>query len=69
MDNIIFNRQATVEYTGKSGVYDFMGRLNTTLASALTISKHMPVWGEFSIKEGQSSGRISSTSESPYRIE
>jgi len=69
MDNIIFNRRATVEYTGKSGVYDFMSRLNTTLSSALTISKSMPVWGEFSIKEGQSSGRISSTSESPYRIE
>ncbi len=69
MDNIIFNRQATVEYTGKSGVYDFMSRLNTTLASALTISKHMPVWGEFSATEGQSSGRISSTSKSPYRIE
>ena len=69
MDNIIFNRQATVEYTGKSGVYDFMSRLNTTLASALTISKSMPVWGEFSVREGESSGRISSTSDSPYRIE
>ncbi len=69
MDNIIFNRQATVEYTGQSGVYDFMSRLNTTLASALTISKSMPVWGEFSVREGESSGRISSTSDSPYRIE
>jgi len=69
MDNIIFSRQATVEYTGQSGVYDFMSRLNTTLSSALTISKSMPVWGEFSIREGESSGRISSTSDSPYRIE
>ena len=69
MDNIMFQRQATIEYTGNGGVYDFMSRLNTTLAGALTISNHMPVWGEFSILEGQSPGRISSASGSPYRIE
>ena len=57
LDNLVFNPKATVEFTGESGVFDFMKRFNMTLDNALTISNRMPVWAEFSILEGQSPGR------------
>ena len=56
--NIVFNPEATIEYTGEAGVFDLMQRLNLTMRDASAISKHMPVWAEFSIWEGHSPGRV-----------
>lgn len=57
-DNIIINPRATVEFTGRSGNLDFMPFFNITQAQALEISDHLPVWAEFAIEEGRSSGFV-----------
>ncbi len=51
-DNIIFDRAATVEYSGRSGVFDIMREFNLTLNQALEVSDHFPIWAEFSAYEG-----------------
>ena len=56
-DNILLEDRATIEFTGESGVFDFMKRFNMTLDEALAISNRMPVWAEFSMFEGRSPGR------------
>lgn len=58
-DNIVFNPAATVEFTQRGGVFDFMKHYNLRLANAHQISTHLPVWAEFSLREGQqtNSGR------------
>lgn len=57
-DNLIFDTQATNEFTGVIGVFDFLRELNLTLDQALEISDHLPVWAEFSIYEGGRPTRI-----------
>ncbi|HTQ37549.1 MAG TPA: endonuclease/exonuclease/phosphatase family protein [Pirellulales bacterium] len=57
-DNIIFDRTATVEFTGHAGVFDIMRQFNLTLNQALEVSDHFPVWAEFSAYEGGSPGRL-----------
>jgi deoxyribonuclease-1-like protein len=57
-DNIIFNRAATVEFTGHAGVFDFLREFNLTLEQALQVSDHFPAWAEFSVYEGGAAGRI-----------
>ena len=55
-DNILFDRRATVEYTGRSGVLDMIRELDLTPQEALDVSEHLPVWAEFSSYEnGQAS--------------
>jgi deoxyribonuclease-1-like protein len=55
-DNILFDRRATVEYTGRSGVVDMIRELDLTPQEALDVSQHLPVWAEFSAYEnGQAS--------------
>ena len=55
-DNILFDRRATVEYTGRWGVLDTVRELDLTPQEALEISSHLPVWAEFSSYEnGQAS--------------
>ncbi len=55
-DNILFDRSATVEYTGRSGVLDMIRELDLTPQEALDVSEHLPVWAEFSSYEnGQAS--------------
>ncbi|GAA4430143.1 endonuclease/exonuclease/phosphatase family protein [Bremerella cremea] len=51
-DNIFMQRHATTEYTGRSGLFDFLREYNLTLAEGLEISDHLPIWAEFSIYEG-----------------
>jgi len=51
-DNIVFDRRATVEYTGRWGVLDLMQEYSLTSAQALEVSDHMPVWAEFGVYEG-----------------
>lgn len=58
LDNLVFHEQATSEFTGKSGVFDFFTEFNMTLEEALEVTDHLPVWAEFSIYEGGIPGRI-----------
>lgn len=56
LDNIILHRPSTVEFTGRSGVFDVMRAYNLTTKKALDVSDHLPVWAEFSLREGAGSG-------------
>lgn len=58
LDNILFQRQATVEFTGRSGVLDFMRIYNLRLAEAEALSTRLPVWAEFSAWEGGAQAMI-----------
>jgi len=51
-DNLVFAQNATVEFSGQGGVFDFLSAYNLPLADANAISQHMPVWAEFSTIEG-----------------
>jgi deoxyribonuclease-1-like protein len=51
-DNILFDSRATVEFTGRGGVFDYMREYNLSLDDALLVSDHLPVWAEFSVFEG-----------------
>lgn len=55
-DNLFLQRHAISEYTGRSGVFDFLRQYNLTLAEGLEVSDHLPVWAEFSIYEGGAPG-------------
>lgn len=65
-DNIIFTEQATREFTGRGGVFDFMREYNLTMEQAEKVSDHLPVWAEFSIYEGGQAGRFAGT-DSPVK--
>ena len=51
-DNLVFESQATEEFTGRSGILNLMRQYNLSLQEALEVSDHLPVWAEFSIYEG-----------------
>jgi len=57
-DNIVFNRQATVEHTGICGVFDMMAEFGLSMDEALKVSDHMPVWAEFSVRESTLVGPV-----------
>lgn len=57
-DNVLFDRRATIEYTGRSGVFDVMRELELTVEQAAELSDHLPVWAEFSVYEGGEEGRV-----------
>ncbi len=57
-DNLVFFANATREFTGRTGVFDFMREYNLTIDEALEVSDHLPVWAEFSIYEGGEIGRV-----------
>lgn len=50
-DNLIFDRKATSEYTGRSGVFNIVRELGLSLEEALEVSDHFPVWAEFQMHE------------------
>lgn len=52
-DNLVFDGRATVEYTGRSGVFAYQQLYQLSLDQALEVSDHCPVWGEFSIFENR----------------
>jgi hypothetical protein len=58
VDNLLFDRRATVEYTGRSGVIDLIRDLDLTPQAALEISEHLPTWAEFSSYEGGQPGQV-----------
>jgi hypothetical protein len=51
-DNLVFQRRATAEFTGRAGVIDLMREFNLTMQETVEISDHLPVWAEFSVYEG-----------------
>jgi endonuclease/exonuclease/phosphatase family metal-dependent hydrolase len=57
-DNILFSQAATVEFTGRGGVFDFMRQYNLSMDEALEVSDHLPVWAEFNIYEGGKPGQL-----------
>jgi hypothetical protein len=57
-DNILFDRRATVEFTGRSGVFDLMRECDLSMQDALEVSEHMPVWAEFSVYENGQPGHV-----------
>ncbi len=57
-DNILFHREATREFTGRCGAVDLQREFGLTLAQALEISDHLPVWAEFSVYEGGKPGYV-----------
>ena len=59
-DNILFSLQATTEFAGKSGVVDYVRQYNLTLDEAAQVSLHLPVWAEFSAREGGPPGHVAS---------
>ncbi len=60
LDNILFDRRATVEFTGRAGVFDLLHDLHLTMAQSLEVSDHLPLWAEFSVYEGGQPGRLAS---------
>jgi endonuclease/exonuclease/phosphatase family metal-dependent hydrolase len=52
-DNQVFDSRATVEYTGRSGVFNFQQLYQISLDQALQVSDHFPIWGEYSIFENR----------------
>lgn len=61
-DNIIIHGPSTTEYSGRSGVFDFMRFKNLSLQQAIQVSDHFPVWAEFSAYERDFSGRVANRS-------
>jgi len=57
-DNILFQQSATLEFTGRGGVYDFLRAFNLSQEQALRVSDHLPVWAEFSVYEGGRTARM-----------
>jgi deoxyribonuclease-1-like protein len=57
-DNLVFDRQATSEFTGRAGVFDFLRTYGFTIEAAREVSDHLPVWAEFSVVEGGRLGRV-----------
>jgi len=66
-DNIVFHSEATREFTGRAGVFDFMRQYNLSMDEAIEVSDHLPVWAEFNAYEGGQPGRIATRPESPVR--
>ena len=56
LDNILLDRRATCEFTGRVEVVDMMREFELTMPEALEISEHLPVWAEFSVYEGGAGG-------------
>ena len=56
LDNILMDRRATSEFSGRVEVVDLMRDFELTVAGALDVSEHLPVWAEFSVYEGGQAG-------------
>jgi deoxyribonuclease-1-like protein len=57
-DNIVCPGAATIEFSGKVGAFDFLRQFNLSLEQALEVSDRLPIWAEFSVREGAEPGRI-----------
>jgi deoxyribonuclease-1-like protein len=66
-DNILLDRRATVEFTGRAEVVDLLRECDLTMEGALQVSEHLPVWAEFSSYEGGQSGHVAAAAEPTAR--
>ncbi len=66
-DNIIFDRRATVEFTGRAGVANMMEMFGISVDQALKISDHQPVWAVFSCYENSRGDAALAQQASPRR--
>ncbi len=57
-DNILFDRHATTEFTGRSGALDMMRKFDLNMQEAMEVSDHLPVWAEFNAYEGGQAGHV-----------
>jgi len=67
VDNVLFDRRATSEFTGRSGVVDLIREFELSMRQAVEISDHLPVWAEFSVYEGGQAGHVARDQENPAR--
>jgi len=67
VDNILFDRRATTEFTGRCGVVDLLRECELTMEEALEVVEHLPVWAEFSSYEGGQPGRVAAGAETTVR--
>ena len=58
VDNILFDRRATVEFTYRSGVLDLRREFDLTAQEDVQITDHLPVWAEFNVFEGGEAGQV-----------
>ena len=58
LDNILLDRRATCEFTGRVEVVDMMREFELTMPGAQEVSDHLPVWAEFSVFEGGQAGHL-----------
>ncbi len=56
LDNILLDRRATREFTGRVEVVDMMREFELSMPGAQEISDHLPIWAEFSVYEGGQAG-------------
>jgi deoxyribonuclease-1-like protein len=61
-DNILFDRRATSEFTGRAEVVDMMRDFDLIIDQAAEISEHLPVWMEVSSYEGGQKGFVPNVS-------
>ncbi|MEN0109462.1 MAG: endonuclease/exonuclease/phosphatase family protein [Planctomycetota bacterium] len=61
-DNLLIPSYQTIEFTGRSGVFDLRSDFGEmlTLDAAKRVSDHLPVWGEFSAVEGAAMRSVAS---------
>lgn len=50
--NLVYNHALTTEAMGRGGVFDFLRRENLSLSEAEQVSPYLPVYAEFSVREG-----------------
>lgn len=50
--NLLCTRRATVELTGRTGVFDLVREYNLSVDEARAVSPYLPVWCEFLTREG-----------------
>jgi len=67
VDNVLFDRRATAEFTGRAGVVDLIREFELSMRQAVEISDHLPVWAEFSVYEGGQPGHVAGTQEHSTR--
>jgi hypothetical protein len=58
LDNILLDRRATCEFTGRVEVVDMLRDFELTMPEASEVSEHLPVWAEFSAYEGGQAGHV-----------
>lgn len=53
ISNLLVDHEATSEFVGRGGVFDFLRVFNLGLDEATAVSSQLPVYAEFSVREGQ----------------